>query len=85
MELANCTFKFQFQCPRHWESLRETNDPGIRICDSCLESVRICRNRDELDRASVRGECVAIGFDDPNTPRLLGRILPDTKPGKIVI
>jgi hypothetical protein len=76
MEITNCTWEFAFQCPRHWNGLHETDDPGVRMCESCLEKVHLCCTEAEVEERSRRGECVALGFS--RGPHLLGKVLPRT-------
>jgi hypothetical protein len=76
MEIINCNWKFKFQCPRHWNGLRETADPNVRTCESCLENVYLCKDEDEVRRRSSQGQCVALGFFRDNGAMLLGRLRP---------
>ena len=76
MQITNCTWKFQFQCPRRWESLRQTGDPNVRICESCLEDVHLCADDEEVRRRSESGQCVALGFHRDSGFELLGRVIP---------
>ena len=74
MEIVNCTWKFEFQCPRAWIGLHATEDPNVRICESCLERVHLCRTEEEVDVRSRRGECVALSF--VRGPQMLGKLIP---------
>ena len=73
-EIDNCTWKFDFQCPRRWNGLRQTSDPNVRLCESCLCEVHLCSTEEELDLRSKRGECVALNFF--RGPQMLGKVLP---------
>ncbi len=77
MESDSCTWKFwQLQCPRSWSGLRKTDDPDIRLCESCLQNVHLYKTEEEVDLRSRQGECVALNF--PRGPQLLGKVLPKT-------
>ena len=56
--IENC--KFAFKCPLRWEALRETDDPGIRHCDSCQREVYFCYGPAEAGQRARQGQCVAI-------------------------
>jgi hypothetical protein len=71
--IENCSWKFQFQCPRSWSGLRETADPNVRLCESCLEKVYLCKNEAEVLRFAAEGKCVAIGFFRDNG--MLGKVV----------
>jgi hypothetical protein len=32
--IRNCNFILQ--CPTYWDSLGETEEPGVRYCEACL-------------------------------------------------
>jgi len=69
-DIKSCSWKWQFQCPRRWLSLRLTHDPKVRSCDSCLEFVYLCETDDEVTQRSSKGQCVAIRAksDDVGSP-----------------
>jgi uncharacterized protein (TIGR02996 family) len=77
---------FAFECPQRWDTLRPTEDPGVRRCDMCSQNVYYCRNQKEAQARAELGHCVAIdsriprlrGDLDPvdGGRRLLGRVLP---------
>lgn len=62
MEIDNCSWKFQFQCPRSWHALRTTSDPNVRACDSCLENVYLCKDEAEVVTQAGKGRCVALAY-----------------------
>jgi hypothetical protein len=74
-EIVNCTWKFQFQCPRRWDSLVKTDESNVRICESCLEPVYFCSSEEELRLRSKRVECVYAGFWGPDEPQMLGKVI----------
>jgi hypothetical protein len=59
-ELWNCENAFEFICPRKWESLRQTESPGIRYCEVCSQNVYFCETPLEFVRQGNLGRCVAI-------------------------
>ena len=75
-EIVNCTWKFQFQCPRQWSSLQQTADPKVRICESCLREVHWCEDDAEVQRRAAQGACVAIRVRGQYEEFLLGEIAP---------
>jgi hypothetical protein len=75
-EIVNCTWKFQFQCPRRWEGLRETADPKVRVCESCLRNVYWCENDAEVRRRAEQGACVAVRVAADETRVILGEVVP---------
>lgn len=74
MEIVNCNWKFSFQCPRRWNGLIETADPAVRICESCLQQVHLCKTEAEVEQKSREGKCVALSFH--RGPQLLGKVMP---------
>ena len=78
--IENCSWKFQFQCPRMWIGLRETADANVRLCESCLEKVYLCTNEAEVRKFAAEGKCVAIGFlRDTDMLGMLGRVIETTE------
>jgi len=76
MEIVNCTWNFQMQCPRHWLGLRETADAKVRFCESCLREVHWCESEAEVQKRAARGECVAVGIRNHVAEGLLGEVVP---------
>ena len=75
-QIENCSWKFAFQCPMAWSRLRQTDDPNVRLCESCLENVYLCRNEGEVTARAKEGKCVAIRFS--RGLELLGKVVPKT-------
>lgn len=61
-EFINC--EFEFECPKNWFQLQETNEAGIKHCNTCNQNVHLCINQDELDYAISKNFCIAL-FKDP--------------------
>ena len=79
-EIRNCTVNFQ--CPKFWSRLKTTDDPKVRFCDYCYESVHLVGTEQELAEHSALGHCVAILNLSPAHPSyspegLLGEITSD--------
>ena len=75
-QIRNCNWKFKFQCPLRWEGLRTTDDPNVRTCESCLRSVYLCENEEEVAQRSAAGQCVALGFErNEDGEMLMGEIV----------
>lgn len=80
-EIRNCTVNFQ--CPKFWSRLKTTDDPKVRFCDYCYESVHLVGTEQELAEHSALGHCVAILNLSPDHPSyspegLMGDIKPDS-------
>jgi len=73
--IENCTWKFEFQCPRQWAQLATTDDPQVRTCGACLKLVYYCQSRDEVADHARLGHCVAIAPDEPNAEELMGEVV----------
>jgi hypothetical protein len=65
-DIHNCSWKWQFQCPRRWNSLRDTADPKVRSCDSCLENVYLCETEEEVLQRAAQGQCAAFQVPAPH-------------------
>lgn len=80
--IRNC--KFRFKCNQEWSKMTETEDPEIRHCDHCNESVHLCRTAQDLKQAIVDNWCVAIYKTETISeyPELIGEVAPGyfTKP-----
>ncbi|MBA4062630.1 MAG: hypothetical protein C0501_02770 [Isosphaera sp.] len=82
--IENCDELFAFRCPKKWEALRGTDDPGVRHCDACGKAVHYCRDLWEAYGHARRGACVAVAGGvarhpgdlghDPTAPRVLEMI-----------
>ena len=72
-EIKNC--KIEFQCPKRWGQLRETDDAAVRFCDYCFEKVYLVQTEAQLAVQAAQGRCVAIldTYDEGNS--LLGKII----------
>lgn len=57
----------EFECPKDWFELSETNTAGIKHCSACDKNVYLCVTQEELDGFALRGECIAF-FLDPDLP-----------------
>ena len=53
-------FKFAYECPEKWESLKPTDDPKVRYCQVCRHSVRMIGTEEEFSTAHEKNECVAL-------------------------
>ncbi|HVK14925.1 MAG TPA: TIGR02996 domain-containing protein [Gemmataceae bacterium] len=73
---------FEFSCPKRWEALTATEDPGVRFCDSCQRSVHYSKTMSEARGNAWSGRCVAVQLGLPRrrgdlelpTRMLMGRI-----------
>ena len=78
---AEDAFKMAFECPKRWDQLQPTDNPRVRHCDACQQSVHYCDTIVEARAKAGRSECVAIALpvrrvpgDMQSRPLLLERI-----------
>jgi uncharacterized protein (TIGR02996 family) len=75
-----CESQFAFQCPKQWDKLRPTDEPGVRFCDACSENVYYSHTIEEARQHAWRFRCVAVdaGVErkegDLERPLVLGRL-----------
>ena len=56
--ITNCEFKFK--CPKKWDDLIITEDPKVRHCQQCDQSVTLCTSQKEFKKLTAKGNCIAI-------------------------
>ena len=80
--IQGCEVRFQFQCPKQWDALRETPEAGVRSCSQCQKHVYLCRDTSEVARHAQAGHCIAVPAwvtspkdvpDDPERLQALAR------------
>lgn len=54
----NC--EMEFECPKNWFELTDTDKAGIKRCSTCDRNVHLCVTQDEVDELSLKGECIAF-------------------------
>ena len=59
-EIAGCSWKFRFECPKKWGELHETSDNRVRHCASCSKLVFLCSTDEEIALHSEAQDCVCI-------------------------
>jgi hypothetical protein len=59
-EIAGCPLKFTVRCPRKWLEMRPTDQPDIRHCDVCTQSVYLVKDEDEGREHARQGHCIAL-------------------------
>lgn len=67
-ELFNCGLptdvepgqRFAFECSRMWETLAPTDDPKVRHCADCQQSVHFEDSLAAVEYRALAGQCVAI-------------------------
>jgi hypothetical protein len=52
--------RFEFECPRMWDTLAPTAEPSVRHCDDCDKPVHLSRDVQEATEHARRGRCVAV-------------------------
>ncbi|MFN3167650.1 MAG: hypothetical protein ACE37H_11360 [Phycisphaeraceae bacterium] len=60
IEIKHCEWAFSFQCPKVWEKLKQTKNPDVRFCETCLEEVHHVETDEEVVQAAKEGKCVAF-------------------------
>ena len=60
---------FEFECPKTWGSLQKTNIDSVRYCGSCQRNVYLSVGVAELNTNVLKGRCVAVPVEKPNTRR----------------
>lgn len=63
-EIRNCVVKFRRVCPRTWEQLSSTPDPGVRFCGTCDHDVFLCSTDAEAVTHARAGHCIAKAMLD---------------------
>ncbi len=66
--IRNCTVRIITPCPRRWEALRVTDDPGVRHCQVCARDVFFCSSTEETLEHARSGHCIAR--DEPHSSEL---------------
>jgi hypothetical protein len=64
-QFLNC--EMEFECPKNWFELTETDKADVKHCSTCDKHVHLCISQDELDAFAYQGECVAF-FSAPDLP-----------------
>jgi hypothetical protein len=74
--VRRCAILFRTPCPLRWEALAQTEDPDVRHCSVCNQSVYFCRTDEETIERALADQCVAREVPDAvETPRVqLGRV-----------
>lgn len=62
-QFLNC--EMEYECPKNWFELTETDKAGIKHCSTCDKHVHLCITQDELDSFAHQGVCIAF-FSDPD-------------------
>lgn len=51
--------KWEFKCPKSWDSLVATSRKGVRYCEDCRQQVYLCTGVEQVNRRARRGQCIA--------------------------
>lgn len=83
VEGCRVNIRFDFQCPKQWSDLVETETSDIRFCDLCRQQVFYCTSIAEARTHAWRGRCVAVDIANERTkgdldrpPPMVGMIAP---------
>lgn len=83
--IERCPIQFEYPCPKRWELLQVTDEPGVRFCNGCGEKVYYCARITDAQRIARDGGCVAVDsrlerkpgdIDPPPTRLRKGLFLP---------
>jgi uncharacterized protein (TIGR02996 family) len=81
LHVEACVSVVRFKCPKQWADLRPTDDPRVRRCDACQNTVHFCETVPEARSHATRGRCVALSLAVVRRPGDLtpspGRFLPE--------
>lgn len=64
LTIRNCPRPLRFQCPKRWEELAHTEQPGVRQCNHCNCPVYFCASDKEVDEHAQAGHCIACEIAD---------------------
>jgi len=60
--VENCTHEFEYECPIVVELMSTPGDLKTRFCNSCKETVYICKDQAEIEYHVAQEHCIA--FDE---------------------
>ncbi len=58
--VKNCSWKFEYQCPKNWDSLEKTELATVRNCLKCSKPVHLCFSESQVIEHAKRGECICL-------------------------
>jgi hypothetical protein len=58
--VVNCSFQWEFQCPKKWDSLIRAGRDDVRLCWRCQKLVYRCDTPADVTRALELGRCIAV-------------------------
>jgi len=61
--IENC--EFEFECPKKWANLDETNVKSVRYCSSCNRNVFLSVTTEQFTSKALKGRFVAIPIINP--------------------
>jgi uncharacterized protein (TIGR02996 family) len=70
--VENCSL-FEYACPKRWDNMEVTHEPGVRFCDTCRKPVYYSPTIEEARRNAWDGRCVAVELGVPRAPGDLDR------------
>jgi uncharacterized protein (TIGR02996 family) len=70
--VENCRL-FEYACPKRWENMAVTHEPGVRFCDACQKPVYYSETIEEARRNAWDDRCVAVELSVPRVPGDLDR------------
>ena len=69
LNIENCEYSVEYECPLDWGNLKKTDDLKIRFCNECNQNVYQCKTGKEMREHIKLNHCIAV-------KDLLGMIAP---------
>lgn len=70
--IRNCSEIFRVGCPKQWEELAPTDNPGVRFCGQCEQHVYFCETDSETIAHARLDHCIARELPDASElPRVV--------------
>jgi uncharacterized protein (TIGR02996 family) len=76
------SLRWHFVCTKGWADMTPTDDPNVRTCNACNESVHYCDNIADARREAHRSGCIAL---DVGIPRGTNGVNQDDLDGPMAI
>lgn len=70
-EAIRISCRFRFKCPQLWDRLQQTGVERIRHCPECERDVHLALTKEDFQRHSEEGLCVAVPVLRPDPDRLV--------------
>ncbi len=61
MNTIHC--KFEYECPKRWEELDNTEEAGVKYCGHCKKKVYLAKDQAEFDSYALEKKVRGFGND----------------------